>query len=329
MAEDAIKPQKKVLYADSSFRDLTDFENALAAVGATVVHGGCKTREDVIACGSDAVCIVTELIPLDDALLRACPALKLAYTNNVGVDLLDIPAATRRGVLACHNPDYNFREVAEHTMALLLGLVRKIPAAHAHVCSGGYDYNHLAPLRRFEGSVVGLFGFGRIARSVAQKLSGFDVKALFYDPHVKESRVGRAEKTSFETLLKSSDYLCVHAPLTERTRHALNAETLGWMKPGAAVINAARGELIDTPALVDALASGRLSGAALDVVEAHASLGPGHALCGLDNVILTPHSAWLSEDALEQCRNDLTDELVRFFKNQPLKALLNPEVRTS
>ena len=316
----------KVLYADSSFENLRDFENALAAVGATVVYGGCKTQEDVIASGSDAVCIVTELIPLDETVFQACPALKLVFTNNVGTDLIDIPAATRRGIRVCNNPDYNLREVAEHTLALLLSLIRKIPVADAYVRSGGYDYNYLAPLRLFEGSTVGLLGFGRIARSVAKKLSGFDVRVLFYDPYVEQTRIGHAEKTSFKTLLQTSDYLCVHAPLTEQTRHVLNAETLSWMKPGAAVVNAARGELIDTPALIEALKSGRLNGAALDVVEEHTSLGPDHELCRMDNVILTPHSAWLSEDAYEHCKQDLTNDIVRFFKNQPLKALLNPEV---
>jgi len=316
----------KVLYADSSFENLRDFENALAEVGATVVYGGCKTQEDVIASGSDAVCIVTELIPLDETVFQACPALKLVFTNNVGTDLIDIPAATRRGIRVCNNPDYNLREVAEHTLALLLSLIRKIPVADAYVRSGGYDYNYLAPLKLFEGSTVGLLGFGRIARSVAKKLTGFDVRVLFYDPYVKQTRIGHAEKTSFKTLLQTSDYLCVHAPLTEQTHHVLNAETLSWLKPGAAVINAARGELIDTPALIEALKSGRLNGAALDVVEEHTSLGPDHELCRMDNVILTPHSAWLSEDAYEHCKQDLTNEIVRFFKNQPLKALLNPEV---
>ena len=316
----------KVLYADSSFEDLRDFENALAAVDAIVVHGNCKTPEDVIASGSDAVCIVTELIPLNKSVFQACPALKLVYTNNVGTDLIAIPSATRRGIRVCNNPDYNFREVAEHTMALLLSLIRKIPQADAYVRSGGYDYNHLAPLKRFEGSIVGLLGFGRIARSVAKKLTGFDVRVLFYDPYVKETQIGQAEKTSLEALLQTSDYLCVHAPLTEQTHHLLNAETLSWMKPGAAVVNAARGELFDTKALIAVLNSGRLSGAALDVVEEHASFGPDHALCSMDNVVLTPHSAWLSEDAFKQCKNDLTNEIVRFFKNQPLKALINPEV---
>ncbi len=318
--------KQKVLYADSSFDDLSNFESALAAVDAIVSHGNCKTPQDVIASGSDAVCIITELIPLNEMVFQACPALKLVYTNNVGTDLIDITAATRHGIRVSNNPDYNFREVAEHTMALLLSLIRKIPQADGYVRSGGYDYNYLSPLKRFEGSVVGLLGFGRIARSVAKKLAGFDVRVLFYDPYVKETHIGQAKKTSLETLLQTSDYLCVHAPLTEKTRHVLNDETLSWMKPEAAVINAARGELIDTPALIDALKAGRLGAAALDVVEDHATLGPNHPLCGMDNVILTPHSAWLSKDAFEQCKNDLINEIVRFFKNQALKALLNPEV---
>jgi D-3-phosphoglycerate dehydrogenase len=318
--------KQKVLYADSSFDDLKDFENALAAVGATVVHGGCKTTQAIIALASDAVCIVTELIPLDELVFKACPALKLVYTNNVGTDLIDIPAATRYGIRVCNNPDYNFREVAEHTIALLLSLIRKIPLANAYVRSGGYDYNYLSPLRRFEGSTVGLLGFGRIARAVARKLAGFDVRILFYDPFVKENQISLAQNASLETLLKASDYLCLHAPLTQQTYHILNAEKLAWMKSGAAVVNVARGELIDTPALLDALKSGRLSAAALDVVEEHQNLEPDHELCGMDNVILTPHSAWLSKDAFNQCRKDLTKEIVRYFKNQPLKALLNPEV---
>jgi D-3-phosphoglycerate dehydrogenase len=318
--------KRKVFYADSSFEDLRDLENAMSTVGATVVHGSCQTTGDIIAAGSDAECIITELIPLDERLFNTCPALKLVYTNNVGADLIDIPAATRHGICACNNPDYNFREVAEHTVALLLSLIRKIPKADAHVRSGGYDYNQLAPLKRFEGSTVGLLGFGRIARSVAKKLVGFEVRVLFYDPYVKETHIGLAEKTSFKSLLNISDYLCVHAPLTEQTHHVFNAETLSWMKPGAAVVNTSRGELIETQALVDALKTGRLSAVALDVVEAFSTLGPDHVLCCMDNVILTPHSAWLSEDALKQCKTDLINEILRFFKNQPLKALLNPEV---
>ncbi len=316
----------KVLYADSSLDDLTDLERALAAVGAHIVHGGCKTTKDVITAASDAVCIITELIKIDESVFKACPALKLVFSNNVGTDVIDIPAATSYHIRVCNNPNYNFREVAEHTISLLLSLIRKIPFAHAYVCAGGYDYNHLAPLRRFEGSCVGLLGFGRIAQSVASKLSGFNVRLLFYDPYIKSTPIPQAEKTSLKKLLQSCDYLCVHAPLTKQTHHLLNDETIGWMKPGAAIVNAARGELIDTPTLINALKSGQIGGAALDVVESHHLLGPDHPLCGMDNVILTPHSAWLSEDAIEQYKADLTSELMRFFKNEPLKALINPEV---
>jgi len=319
-------PTQKVLYADSSFSDLNELETALAALDVGLDVGACRTPADVIARGADAAVIITELIFLDEAVFKACPALQLVVTNNVGTDRIDITAATRCGIRACNNPDYNFREVAEHTIALLLSLVRKIPFSDAYVRSGGYDYNHLAPLKRFENRTVGLLGFGRIARAVARKLEGFAVNVLFYDPFVSQSSIGQARQVSLETLLQTSDYLCLHAPLTPETRRILNADALAMMQPGAAVVNAARGELVDTPALVEALTSGHISAAALDVVEDPAALGPEHPLCGLNNVILTPHSAWLSEDAFHQCKNDLTAELVRFFTHQPLKALLNPAV---
>ncbi|MCG6909022.1 MAG: C-terminal binding protein [Deltaproteobacteria bacterium] len=319
-------PKQKVLYADSSFQDLGDLEKTLTAVDVELVVGDCQTQADVIAQAAEADVIITELIFLDATVFKACPALKLVYTNNVGTDRIDIEAATRYGILTCNNPDYNFREVAEHTLALLLSLIRKIPKADAYVRSGGYDYNYLSPLKRFEGSTVGLLGFGRIAKSIAKKLTGFDVRVLFYDPYVEESHIGQAEKISLEMLLQNSDYLCIHAPLTEKTHHLINADTLNLMKPGAVIVNAARGEIIDTMALMDALKSGQLSAAALDVVEDQTSLGPGHPLSGMDNVILTPHSAWLSEDAVNQCKTDLANELIRFFNHQPLKALLNREV---
>jgi D-3-phosphoglycerate dehydrogenase len=318
--------KQKVLYADSSFTDLCDLDKALAVVDVELVVGDCQTQADVIAQGADAAVIVTELILLDEAVFKACPALKLVYTNNVGTDRIDIAAATRYGIRGCNNPDYNFREVAEHTIALLMSLIRKIPFSDTYVRAGGYDYNRLVPIKRFENSTVGLVGYGRIARAVACKLEGFEVEILFYDPFVQETHIGQAQKVNLETLLKTCDYLCLHAPLTKETRNILSADSLALMKPGAAVVNAARGELVDTPALVEALTSGRLSGAALDVVADYTTLGPEHPLCSMDNVILTPHSAWLSEDAFEQCKNDLTAELVRFFTHQPLKALLNLEV---
>ncbi|MGD8294869.1 MAG: C-terminal binding protein [Desulfobacterales bacterium] len=318
--------KQKVLYADSSFTDLSDLDKALEAIDVELVVGNCQTQADVIAQGADAAVIVTELILLNEAVFKACPALKLVYTNNVGTDRIDISAATRYGIRVCNNPDYNFREVAEHTIALLLSLIRKIPLSDMYVRAGGYDYNRLLPIKRFENSTVGLLGFGRIARAVACKLKGFEVKTLFYDPFVKNTDIGQAQKVNLETLLTTCDYLCLHAPLTRETQNIVNTDSLALMKPGAALVNAARGELIDTPALVEALISGRLSGAALDVVADHTTLGPEHPLCRMDNVILTPHSAWLSEEAFNQCKNDLTAELVRFFTHQPLKASLNLEI---
>lgn len=315
-----------MLYADSSFTNLGDLEKSLAAIDVELIVGDCQTQADVIAQGADATAIITERILLDETIFKGCAALKLVLTCNVGTDRIDIPAATRFGILACNNPDYNFREVAEHTIALLLSLIRKIPFSDAYVRSGGYDYNRLIPMKRFENSTVGLLGFGRIARAVARKLEGFNVKVQFYDPFVQEAAIGQAQKVNLEPLFDTSDYLCLHAPLTQETYHILNTETLASMKSGAVVVNVARGELIDTSALIAALKSGHISAAALDVVDGHPAIEPEHELCYLDNVILTPHSAWLSEDALQQCKLDLTHEVLRFFNNQALKALLNPDV---
>ena len=317
---------KKVLYADCSFGTFETLRNALKKNNATLIYGKCKTTHNVVELGSDASIIITETIAINEKVYESCPLLRMVYTNNVGTDLIDIPAATRYGICICNNPDYNFREVAEHTIALLMSLIRKIPAADRHVRDGRYNYNDLSPLKRFEGSTVGLLGFGRIAQLVAKKLCGFDVRVMFYDPYIEESPVDIVLKTSLKRLLQLSDYLCMHAPLTTETYHVLNANTLKLMKPGAAVINTARGELIDTKALITELQSGRLSGAALDVIEEHASLGPTHRLCKMDNVILTPHSGWLSEESFEQSKEDLINEIVRFLQDRPLKALLNHEV---
>ena len=128
---------KKVLYADSSFGDLKELADALASVDVVLVHGGCKTKQELITAARDAVGIITESIPLDASVFKVCPALELIYTNNVGTELIDIAAATQYGIRACHNPDYNYREVAEHTLALLLSLIRKIPVSHAYVRAGG------------------------------------------------------------------------------------------------------------------------------------------------------------------------------------------------
>lgn len=317
----------KVVYADRSIPDLKEIIDILEPLGVHLVDGDCKNVDDLISMSGDARVIVTEFIPLTDALFSACPNLELVVSNNIGYDLIDVPAATRRGIRICNNPNYCLEEVAEHTVAMLLGLARKITFANNRLKAGKYHFTDLIPMFRVRGSTVGFWGFGRIARLAAKKITGFGVRIIFHDPYVPDMGAGQGpEKVSRQTLLSQSDYLCLHMPLTPDTRHAVNAETLAAMKPTGCIINSARGEVVDTAALVSALDGGRLRGAALDVIENEHDIEPGYPLCQMDNVILTPHSAWYSEDALTQLKVDLANELKRFFKGEPLQSLLNPDV---
>jgi len=314
----------KVLYTDRSVPNIKEITEVLDPLGAELIDGKCQKEEDVIALSKDADIIVTEILPIGEDIISASPNVKLVVANSIGYDMIDVSAATRRGIPACNNPDYCVQEVAEHTMALLFSLARKLLFSHKRVCAGHYDYNELAPLYRVKNSVVGLMGFGRIARLTAEKLGPLVDRISFYDPYVVNEPIQGVKKVSMETLLKESDYVCLHMPFTEETRGLINKDTLCMMKPTACIINSARGEVVDTEALIAALNNGELRGAALDVVADIGLLGPQNVLCNMDNVLLTPHSAWFSEDATRQVNADLAAELARFINKEPLQFLLNP-----
>lgn len=316
----------KFVYADRSLSDLDEMVAILRPLGIEIIDGLCQDVEALNPLTANATIVVSERIPLDDAFFSLNPTVKLAISSNVGFDHIDLAAATEHGVLVCNNPVYNTHEVAEHTIAIILGLSRKIIYSDRRVKGGHFTIEGLAPMKRFEGSTVGLLGYGRIAKFVARKLVGFGVKILFYDPYVDKDDSGLSLKVSLEELLQKSDYLSLHLPATPETHHLLNQDTLPMMKASACIVNVSRGSIIDTAALVDMLNSGRLAGAALDVLEDHESVGPAHPLCGMENVILTPHSAWYSDTALQQCKVDMANEIARFVKGEKLMALQNPEV---
>lgn len=318
--------EHKCVYADRSLADLDEMRAILDPFGVEIVDGLCRNVSELNRLSKNATIVVSERIPLDDAFFSANPAVKMAVSSNVGFDHIDRDAATKHGVRVCNNPTYNTHECAEHTLGLILSLSRKIIYANRHVKEGYFNIDGLAPLQRVHGSVVGLLGFGRIARFVAQKLIGLGVEIIFYDPYVEKDDSGSVKKVSLEALLKNSDYLSLHLPLTPETHHLLNADSLSMMKPTACIINISRGDIIDTKALVEALTSGKLAGAALDVIEDHESFDSTHPLCGMENVILTPHSAWYSDTALKQCKVDMANEIVRFVRGEQLSSLQNPEV---
>jgi len=209
------------------------------------------------------------------------------------------------------------REVSDHAMALLLALARKVPQANKLVQSGRWELPPLVPLRRLESQVLGLIGFGNIPRALAPKAKAFGLTVLTHDPYVAKDVLAAAdvEGVSVDALLARSDFVSVHAPLLPATRGLMNEAAFAKMKKGAYLINTARGPLVDEPALIAALDSGHLGGAALDVVTTE-PLAKDSPLIGRDNVILTPHTAFYSIEALEELQTKCASDVARVLTGE-------------
>jgi D-3-phosphoglycerate dehydrogenase len=249
---------------------------------------------------------------LPGELLKELKRCKVIGRFGLGVDNIDIPAAAQLGITVTYVPDYCVHEVSDHAMALLLALARKITFSNQLVQSGHWEIPPIVPLRRLEGQVLGLIGFGNIPRALAPKAKAFGLKVITHDPYLSAD-VAKAlgvEATSFEDLLGRSDFVSVHAPLLPATRGLMNSATFAGMKKGAFLVNTSRGPLVDETALVGALDTGHLAGAALDVVTVE-PLARDSPLLGRDNVILTPHTAFYSVEALEELQTKCATDVAR------------------
>src|SRR5499427_9008732 len=272
---------------------------------------------DILAVARDADAILVTYAKLPGELLRQLTRCKAIGRFGLGVDNIDLPAAKALGIAVNYVPDYCLREVSDQAMALLLALARKITLSNALVQSGRWDVAPIVPLRRLEGQILGLIGFGNIPRALAPKAKAFGLKVLAHDPYVAKDALHAAgvEGVSFDDLLARSDFISVHAPLLPATRGLMNAAAFSKMKKGAFVINTARGPLVDEAALVAALDSGHLGGAALDVVATE-PLAKDSPLIGRDNVILTPHTAFYSVEALEELQTKCASDVARVLSGE-------------
>jgi D-3-phosphoglycerate dehydrogenase len=244
----------------------------------------------------------------------------------IGVDNVDILAATKAGIVVTRVPDYCLDEVSDHTMALLLSLVRKIPSSSARTQSGRWEMRAVIPIRRLRGTVLGLVAFGNIPQLVAPKAQAFGMRVVTYDPYVSKAVTEKAgvEQVEFEELVKISDYISIHTPLMPATHHLFNADVFRRMKPSAYLINTARGPIIDEAALAEALDKKEIAGAALDVMEQEPPPS-GSPLFGRDNVIVTPHTSYYSEESLVDLQTKAAEEVVRVLSGQTPRNPVNPE----
>jgi D-3-phosphoglycerate dehydrogenase / 2-oxoglutarate reductase len=223
-------------------------------------------------------------------------------------------------------PDYCIDEVSDHAMALLLASVRKVDFSNIRVHGGEWKMASAKPIYRIRGTTLGLFGFGRIPQLVVPKAQAFGMKVIATDPFIPKAVMEAAgvECVTFDELVARSDYISIHAPATKETHHKFNADVFRRMKPTAYVVNTARGPLVDEAALVEALNSDRIAGAALDVVEQEPP-PVGSPLLGAKNLILTPHTGFYSEEALLELQTKATQEVVRVLGGQHPLNPVNPE----
>jgi D-3-phosphoglycerate dehydrogenase len=309
--------QPLIAITDSPFPSLDPARKALARLSPEYRMAKSPAADDIIAVARDADAILVTYAKLPGELLRQLTRCKAIGRFGLGVDNIDLPAAKELGIAVNYVPDYCLREVSDHAMALLLSLARKVPFSNRLVQSGRWEVPPIVPLRRLDGQVLGLIGFGNIPRALAPKAKAFGLKVLTHDPYVKPDVLAAAgvESVSFDDLLARSDFISVHAPLMPQTRGLMNAAAFAKMKKGALLINTARGPLVDEAALVAALDSGHLGGAGLDVVTAEPLAGDS-PLLGRDNVIVTPHTAFYSVEALEELQTKCASDVARVLSGE-------------
>lgn len=259
-------------------------------------------------------------------LLAAAPNLRIIGRAGVGVDNIDIEAATRRGILVVNAPDGNTLSACEHTFAMMLAAARHIPQAHGKLQAGHWDRRSFVGVE-LHGKTLGILGFGRIGREVAKRALAFGMSVIAFDPFLTSEGAAQAgvHKATVDEVIETSDFITLHTPLTKETRHLLSRDQFRRMKPNVRLINCARGGVIDEPALAEALQQGRVAAAALDVFEDE-PLGPQSPLLGLPNCILTPHLGASTEEAQLRVAADVARDLLRFLQGLPVQNAVNPAV---
>lgn len=307
----------RVVVTDHPWADLRLEAEALEEIGASLVPAGTGADLEALLEGADAV--LNGFLPITAPLIDRMKACRIIARWGIGVDNIDMAAATGAGIQVTNVPDYCIEEVSTHVIALLLAANRRLFSLYDQSRSGGWGFASIRPVHRLQGQVLGVLGYGRIGRSVAAKAAALGLNVLCFDPYAPGDQAAR--KVDLETLLSGSDYISIHLPLTEQTRHLLNTERLALMKPEAFLINAARGEVLDVEALASALREGRLQGALLDVLPQEPP-GPDHPLVGT-GAVLTGHTAWYSEEALVELRVKAVRQVVLALSGKPVEYPVN------
>ena len=321
----------KVLVTDYKWPDLEIEKEVLSGVDAELAVAPDGEEETLVDLAQGCVGIMTCWAQTTRRVIEAAlPDLKVIARYGVGLDNIDVDFATRAGIPVTYVPTYCVVDVAEHALAYILALSRKLSLFNRKTREGVWDIQVGMPLRRLQGKCLGIVGFGHIGREVARRARAFDLEICVCDPVLSEEEALQAEVQllSFEELLEKADFITLHVPLIPATESLIGRAELERMKPTAFLINTARGGLIDEDALYQALIQGEIGGAGLDVRRQEPPEA-GDRLLGLDQVLHSPHAAFYSTESLEELERQTAWEVRRVLEGQEPNNLVNPDYRSS
>ena len=317
----------KVLVTDYAWPSLDVERQLLAGVGAALIVAETGEEAELIQLAPESDSILTCWKPVTAAVLKAAPHCLMVSRYGVGLDNIDVAQATELGMLVTNVPDFCFEEVSDHTMALLLACARSVVVFARATRGSVWDLSVGQPLPRLRGQTLGLVGYGLSARAVVPKALGFGLKVMAYTPRLPVDALGSlgTATNDLKFLLGESDYVSIHAPLSDETQGLIDERALRLMKPTAYLVNTARGAIINEDALYQALTEGWIAGAALDVLTEEPG-APGHPLLALDNVIVTPHAAFYSGTAIEELEQKAAEHVAQVLRGEVPTNIVNPAV---
>lgn len=316
--------KNKIVITDCDHPSVDIEKTVFQTINAEVTLENCRTEEDVIAVASDSDGIINQYAPITKKVIQALSKCKVISRYGVGVDNIDIEAATDKNIVVANVPDYCVDEVSTHAMSLILACARGLTILDRKVREKKWDFTIVKPLFRTEGQIVGLFGLGRIARKVAQKALGFGFKVIAYDPYVSEVE-GCIKLVDFDNLLRSADFISIHAPLTTETRYSFGENELRKMKKNSFLINTSRGPLVNEKDLYRALKKRWITGAALDVMEEEPPDWK-NPLFTLDNAIFTPHISFYSEESYKELKTKTAEAVIAVLAGDKPRSAVNSQV---
>jgi D-3-phosphoglycerate dehydrogenase len=314
----------QVMITDCDHGSIEEEKEELGRIGAELFLAQIREEEDLIRVCKEADGLINQYAILNRNVLSHLPKCKVVARYGVGVDSIDLRAATDLGIIVANVPDYCIDEVATHAVAMLLTLIRKTAFFDRKVKSSQWDFRQGAPIHRMQAKILGLIGCGKIGFEVAKRISTFGVKVMAFDPYI-HSAGENIKITDLETILRKSDFISIHCPLNESTRHLIGEQEFKKMERKPFLINTSRGPIVNEKALIQALEEGRISGAGLDVLETEPP-GSENPMLKMENVILSPHVGFYSEESISELKRRTAKNVSDVLMGRRPGSVVNQEV---